>query len=250
MITLQPQADARALAARLTSDLRIKTIRIVGSDAALERFRRAFPDIGGALVGAQGRAVPAVARGRPEARRPLRERRPRSPGPRGSGPESSRPSRKKSSRASSATPSPSCATSACFSAGSSRSPGSCPSPPRCASPSTCHREEVGIMRLMGATEGAIRAPVLALRDRGGAPRRRHRAGSSLRHVPPRDRLARARSAPGPLGLLGRIPLDPRGAAAARGGRGRGARGKPSLPRTQAHAPRHAHRLNRPPSPGA
>ena len=34
---------------RLTSDLRIKTIRIVGSDAALERFRRAFPDIGGAL---------------------------------------------------------------------------------------------------------------------------------------------------------------------------------------------------------
>ena len=50
VITLQPQADARALAARLTSDLRIKTIRIVGSDAALERFRRAFPDIGGALA--------------------------------------------------------------------------------------------------------------------------------------------------------------------------------------------------------
>jgi len=49
VITLQPQADARALAARLTSDLRIRTIRIVGSDAALERFRRAFPDIGGAL---------------------------------------------------------------------------------------------------------------------------------------------------------------------------------------------------------
>jgi len=49
VITLQPEADARALAARLTSDLRIKTIRIVGSDAALERFRRAFPDIGGAL---------------------------------------------------------------------------------------------------------------------------------------------------------------------------------------------------------
>ena len=49
VITLQPQADARALAARLTSDLRIKTIRIVGSEAALERFRRAFPDIGGAL---------------------------------------------------------------------------------------------------------------------------------------------------------------------------------------------------------
>jgi cell division transport system permease protein len=51
VITLQPQADARALAGRLTSDMRVKTIRIVGSDAALERFRRAFPDIGSALAG-------------------------------------------------------------------------------------------------------------------------------------------------------------------------------------------------------
>ena len=51
VITLQAGADARELANRLTSDLRIKVIRIVGSDAALERFRRAFPDIGGALAG-------------------------------------------------------------------------------------------------------------------------------------------------------------------------------------------------------
>ena len=50
VITLQPDADARALAARLTGDARIKTIRIVGSDAALARFQRAFPDIGGALA--------------------------------------------------------------------------------------------------------------------------------------------------------------------------------------------------------
>jgi cell division transport system permease protein len=50
VITLQPGADARELANRLTSDVRIKTIRIVSSDAALERFRRAFPDIGGALA--------------------------------------------------------------------------------------------------------------------------------------------------------------------------------------------------------
>ena len=58
MITLQPQADARELANRLTSDLRIKTIRIVGSDAALERFRRAFPDIGGALAELQDAPFP------------------------------------------------------------------------------------------------------------------------------------------------------------------------------------------------
>jgi cell division transport system permease protein len=50
VITLQPGADARELASRLTGDGRVKTIRIVGSDAALERFRRAFPDIGGALA--------------------------------------------------------------------------------------------------------------------------------------------------------------------------------------------------------
>jgi cell division transport system permease protein len=50
VITLQPGADARELANRLTSDMRIRTIRIVGSEAALERFRRAFPDIGGALA--------------------------------------------------------------------------------------------------------------------------------------------------------------------------------------------------------
>ncbi len=50
VITLQPGADARELANRLTSDVRIQTIRIVSSDAAVERFRRAFPDIGGALA--------------------------------------------------------------------------------------------------------------------------------------------------------------------------------------------------------
>jgi cell division transport system permease protein len=50
VITLQPGTDAREVASRLTSDVRIQTIRIVGSDAALERFRRAFPDIGGALA--------------------------------------------------------------------------------------------------------------------------------------------------------------------------------------------------------
>jgi cell division transport system permease protein len=50
VLTLQPGADPRAIASRMTSDLRIQTIRIVGSEAALERFRRAFPDIGTALA--------------------------------------------------------------------------------------------------------------------------------------------------------------------------------------------------------
>jgi cell division transport system permease protein len=50
VVTLQPDADAAALAARLEQDPRIKTVRTVGSEAALERFRRAYPDLGNALA--------------------------------------------------------------------------------------------------------------------------------------------------------------------------------------------------------
>jgi cell division transport system permease protein len=49
VLTLEAPTEARAVAARLASDGRIKTVRIVGSDAALERFRRAYPDLGAAL---------------------------------------------------------------------------------------------------------------------------------------------------------------------------------------------------------
>ena len=49
VVTLQPEADVAALAARLQQDPRIKTVRTVGSEAALERFRRAYPDLGNAL---------------------------------------------------------------------------------------------------------------------------------------------------------------------------------------------------------
>src|SRR5215472_4238777 len=49
VITLAPTADARQVATRLQSDTRILLVRIVGSDAALERFRRAYPDLGAAL---------------------------------------------------------------------------------------------------------------------------------------------------------------------------------------------------------
>ena len=50
MITLTPDADGRSLAARLASDPRVRTIRIVSGEAALERFRRAYPDLGGVLA--------------------------------------------------------------------------------------------------------------------------------------------------------------------------------------------------------
>jgi cell division transport system permease protein len=50
VITLVPAADARQVTARLQSDSRIQLVRIVGSDAALERFRRAYPDLGAALA--------------------------------------------------------------------------------------------------------------------------------------------------------------------------------------------------------
>ena len=50
IVTLQPQADPRAMATRLAQDPRVRTVRIVGSEAALERFRRAYPDLGAALA--------------------------------------------------------------------------------------------------------------------------------------------------------------------------------------------------------
>jgi cell division transport system permease protein len=49
VLTLEPQTDARAIAARLQADTRIRLVRIVSSDAALARFRRAYPDLGAAL---------------------------------------------------------------------------------------------------------------------------------------------------------------------------------------------------------
>ncbi len=158
MITLQPQADARALADRLTSDLRIKTIRIVGSDAALERFRRAFPDIGGALAGAEGRAVPSVARGRSEARRPLAATAAQIAGAARLWPgvESAESEEEFSRKFRDAVAL--MRNVGLFLGGVLTLAGilSVASAVRLAL--DLHREEVGIMRLMGATEGAIRAP--------------------------------------------------------------------------------------------
>jgi cell division transport system permease protein len=50
ILTLDAGADARAIAGRLAEDPRLARITIVGSAAALERFRRAYPDLGGAIA--------------------------------------------------------------------------------------------------------------------------------------------------------------------------------------------------------
>lgn len=50
ILTLDASADARGLAARVAEDPRVAKVTIVGSAAALERFRRAYPDLGGAIA--------------------------------------------------------------------------------------------------------------------------------------------------------------------------------------------------------
>jgi len=49
VLTLDPAADARAVADRLAQDPRVARASIVPSAAALERFRRAYPELGAAL---------------------------------------------------------------------------------------------------------------------------------------------------------------------------------------------------------
>ena len=49
-LTLDPAADARAVAHRVTQDPRVSRATIIPSSAALEQFRRAYPDLGGALA--------------------------------------------------------------------------------------------------------------------------------------------------------------------------------------------------------
>ncbi len=58
VVTLRASADARALAQRLVADRRVTRVRIVGSAAALERFRRAYPDLGQALNGLEEAPFP------------------------------------------------------------------------------------------------------------------------------------------------------------------------------------------------
>jgi len=50
ILTLDPAADARAIAARVAEDGRVARVTIIGSQAAFERFRKAYPDLGAALA--------------------------------------------------------------------------------------------------------------------------------------------------------------------------------------------------------
>ncbi len=50
ILTLDPAAEPRALAARVAQDPRVAKVTIVSSAAALDRFRRAYPDLGAALA--------------------------------------------------------------------------------------------------------------------------------------------------------------------------------------------------------
>jgi len=50
ILTLEPSADARVLASRIAADSRVAKVTIVSSSAALDRFRRAYPDLGAALA--------------------------------------------------------------------------------------------------------------------------------------------------------------------------------------------------------
>jgi len=157
VVTLQPQADARALASRLAQNPRVRTVRIVGSEAALERFRRAYPDLGAALAELKEAPFP------PSLEVVLREAAPS--GTAGEiaatarlwpGVESAESAEEFERRFRDAV-------------GLMRNAGfflggiltlaailSVASAVRLAL--DLHRDEVGIMRLMGASEGAIRAP--------------------------------------------------------------------------------------------
>ena len=105
-----------------------------------------------------------------------------------------------------------------------------------------HREEVGIMRLMGATEGAIRAPFWLCATAEGLLG----GGVALGLLYATYRLAAAlagpRPAPGPLGLLDRVSEPAGGPVAARGGRGRGSDREPVVAGEAAHAAGDADRV--------
>jgi cell division transport system permease protein len=50
VVTLEPAADGRPVAERIGADTRVAKVRLVSSAEALDRFRRAYPDLGAALA--------------------------------------------------------------------------------------------------------------------------------------------------------------------------------------------------------
>jgi cell division transport system permease protein len=157
VVTLDASADAHGLARRLAEDRRVVRVRIVGSAAALERFRRAYPDLGKALGGLEevpfpptlevslsGSAPTGTGRSIAEAVRTW------------SGVESAESEEEYGRRFRDAVRLMRGAGIFLGAVLTAAAILSVASAIRLAL--DLHREEIEIMRLMGATEGAIRAP--------------------------------------------------------------------------------------------
>jgi cell division transport system permease protein len=157
VITVRADADPRAATKRLATDRRIRLIRIVSSDAALQRFRRSYPDLGAALAELKEAPFP------PSLEISLRPGAPRDAAAQIAASarlwpevESAEPEEEFARRfrdALSLVRNAGLFLGAVLTAAAILSVASAV---RLAL--DLHRDEVGIMRLMGATEAAIRAP--------------------------------------------------------------------------------------------
>jgi cell division transport system permease protein len=157
VVTLEAAADARGIAERLARQPRVSRVRIVGSAAALERFRNAYPELGEALGGLGEAPFPPslevfLAPGAaPEAARRIAAEARSWPGVESSESELEQGRRFRDAvrllRAGGVFLGAILAAAAILSVASAI---------RLAL--DLHREEIEIMRLMGATETAIRAP--------------------------------------------------------------------------------------------
>jgi hypothetical protein len=160
-VTLLPDADRRALRRARREGPRVRLVRIVGSEAALDRFRRAYPDLGAALAELRERRSRRRSRSRC-ARRAARDAQ-EIAGATRLWPASSRSRRpRSSSRAVPRRGRPGAQRRLYRRGADGGRVLSVASAVRLAL--DLHRDEVGIMRLMGATEGRDPRAVLALRD--------------------------------------------------------------------------------------
>ncbi|MGH9369846.1 MAG: cell division protein FtsX [Thermoanaerobaculia bacterium] len=157
VVSLEPSADARALAARLAADRRVARVRIVESAEALERFRRAYPDLGAALAGLEEAPFP------PSLEVTLSDSAPPGSGPQIAGAARAWPGVETAESEEQYARRFRDAVRLLRGAGiflglilTAAAILSVASAIRLAL--DLHREEIEIMRLMGATEGAVRAP--------------------------------------------------------------------------------------------
>jgi cell division transport system permease protein len=157
VITLEESADARAVAQRVATDARVARVTIVSPAAALERFRRAYPDLGAALSDLQSAPFP-----------PTLEVGLRATAPRGSGAQiaaAARPWPGVEAAESEEEYGRRFSDAVRLLRGAGLFLGGVLAIAAVLSVASAvrlaldlHREEIEIMRLMGATESAIRAP--------------------------------------------------------------------------------------------